>query len=417
MDWPVILQRISLVLMAITTLCYAYQFVYLFLPLFKKRKPQVQGKLHRYAIMIPARNEEKVIGHLLQSINGQDYPKELISVYVVADNCTDRTAAVAETYGAKVFPRNNKTQVGKGYALAYLLEQIDQTDGLDSFDAFLVFDADNLLLPDYISQINTVCAQGYEAFCGYRNTKNFGSSWMASGYGVWYLHDSAHLNQSRMMLGSSCTVNGTGFGFTRQALEKCGGWNFFTLTEDLEFSMWCASHGVKVGYCHDAILFDEQPLTFKQSWKQRTRWVQGGVQIVFKRSAELFKGMFKGGWMSYACFEAATLTMWGYLFGVISGLVGAAALVLTHGLSSLVWALAMGVAGAYLSFLAMGALTMAMEWKRVHAKTRHKIMGIFAFPLFMLSFVPIVITAPFRKFQWTPIEHTVAVSTESVLSE
>ena len=252
---PIVVLQIAI--LALTVLCallYAHQFVYLFLPFFGKKRTFGEPVFHKYAVLIPARNEENVLPHLLSSLAAQDYPQELVTVYVIADNCTDKTAEVARAAGARVVERENKVQVGKGYALNYLLGEIEQTDGLDSFDAFLIFDADNLLMPDYISRINEVHSAGYEVFCGYRNTKNFADSAISAGYAVWYLHDSCHLNESRMMIGSSCNVNGTGFGFSRSLLKQIGSWQFFTLTEDIEFSTWCATHGVKIGYCRDAIL-------------------------------------------------------------------------------------------------------------------------------------------------------------------
>lgn len=416
MDWKTILQIVSTILIVITTVCYAYQFFYLFIPLFSKQRRHSKEKLHSYAILIPARNEEKVLPHLIESIHKQDYPSELISIYVIADNCTDNTAIVAQEAGAKVFCRHNTEQIGKGYALNYLLDKIDQTDGLDSIDAFLVFDADNLLEADYIRKINCVYSDGYEVFCGYRNTKNFGSSWVSAGYGVWYLHDSTHLNRSRMAVGASCMVNGTGFGFSREVLRKCKQWEFFTLTEDIEFSIWCAANGVKIGYCHDAVLYDEQPLTFPQSWRQRTRWAQGGIQILFKRSKELFFGITKGGWRSYSCFEFATLSTWGYSLGIISGVLATASTLVNQGFDAFLTFLLAALIGSYTSLFAMGAWTVLTESKRIRAKTKHKIWGIFAFPLYMLTFVPIALCAPFHKFQWTPVEHTIAIPDTEIKS-
>ena len=415
MDLKLILQTISTVLIIITSICYAYQFVYLFIPLLSKKRITKSDKLNRYAVLIPARNEEKVLPNLIESIQQQDYPAELITIYVIADNCTDNTAKVAFDCGAKVFTRFSTEQVGKGYALNYLLREIDKTDGLESFDAFLVFDADNLLQRDYIRQINHLYADGYDAFCGYRNTKNFGSNWISAGYGVWYLHDSTHLNRSRMAVGASCMVNGTGFGFSREVLRKCGQWEFFTLTEDIEFSVWCAANGIKIGYCHDAILYDEQPITFPQSWRQRTRWVQGGIQILFKRSKELFRGMVKGGWRSYSCFEFATLSAWGYILGILSGITASAATIVNYGVDAFLISLPFALISSYLSLLAVGAWTVLTEWNRIRAKTRHKILGVFAFPMYMLTFIPIAIFAPFCKFQWTPVDHTVAVSENDML--
>ena len=260
-----ILRILSMVLAAMTTICYFYQVLYLFIPKLKKPRPHKPEIHHRYAILIAARNEEAVLPYLLDSIRSQDYPEDRITTFVIADNCTDNTAAVAAAHGARVYQRFDRHHIGKGYALDHLIRQIQGNDGLDTFDAFLIFDADNLLEPDYITQINRVCSDGYEAFCGYRNTKNFGSSWISSGSGIWYLHDSTHLNRSRMAIGTCCAVSGTGFGFTRSLLERMDGWHYYTLTEDIEFDTWCATHGVRIGYCHDAILYDEQPITLRQS--------------------------------------------------------------------------------------------------------------------------------------------------------
>lgn len=412
-----VLRLISVFLAALTTVCYFYQVVYLFVPLVRRRRLPQQQKSTRYAILIAARNEQAVIAQLLDSIAQQDYPADRITTYVVADNCTDRTAEIARAHGATVYTRFNQERVGKGYALHDLLEWIDTQDGqngLDRFDAFLIFDADNVLMPDYISQINRVCSADYPAFCGYRNTKNFGANWLSSAYGVWYLHDSTHLNRSRMALGTSCAVTGTGFGFTRKLLRDMGGWNFFTLTEDIEFSTWCATRGIRIGYCHDAILFDEQPTSMRQSWRQRTRWTQGGLQVSMRYAGDLIKGLFRGGRTSYASFETATLSLWGY--GMSSLCFGVTLLVtfLSSRWLGLAAALLLSLVGTYLSMLAMGGWTMATEWDRVRATPAEKIRSVFAFPLFMMTFVPIALTAVFRKFQWQPITHTPAASVQEL---
>ena len=410
MNFYTFLRSLSASLAILTAVCYFYQIVYLILPLLKKQNPLTRENPTRYAILIAARNEEAVIGHLLDSIRDQDYPSNLIQVFVVADNCTDNTAEIARAHGAQVFCRFNTRQIGKGYALNFLLAQIDCSHGLDSFDAFLIFDADNLLNRDYIRQINRVCSAGFEAFCGYRNSKNFGANWVSQGYGVWYLHDSCHLNRSRMLLGTTCAVNGTGFGFTRQLLREIGGWNFFTLTEDIEFSTWCATRGVRIGYCHDAVLYDEQPENFRQSWRQRTRWTQGGLQVSVKYALDLLKGLFRGGRTAYASFETATLSLWGYGTGALS--FGLALLVtfLTEQWLGLGQALLLALAGTYISQFAMGLLTLFTEHSRIRATRRQIIASAFSFPLFIITFIPIAVTAVFRKFQWQPIAHTVAVS-------
>ncbi len=414
MDAVTSLSILSCVLIVLTGACFLYQTVYLIVPFFLKKRPKKEGKLHRYAILIAARNEEAVLPHLLQSIAAQEYPPELLQVYVVADNCSDRTAQIAQEYGAQVFQRFNKLQVGKGYALNYLLEQIDQGGGLDRYDAFLVFDADNLLLPDYILQMDRVVSDGYQAFCGYRNTKNFGDNWISSGYGLWYLHESTHLNRSRMALGNCCAVSGTGFGFTTGLLRSIGSWNFFTLTEDIEFSVWCATRGIQIGYCHDAVLFDEQPTTFHQSWRQRTRWAQGGIQVSTRYARQYLRGIRRGGKMGYSSFEMLTLSLWGFGFSMASGLITGLTLALRFPQLPIGAFLLCSLVLGYATTTFMGGLTLLLEHRRIRATKLQKIRSVFTFPLFMMTWLPITLAAPFQKFGWPPIAHTVAISASTL---
>lgn len=158
---------------------------------------------HRFAVLIAARNEETVIGDLLDSLHAQDYDMSLITVFVIADNCTDRTAAIASEKGAVVYTRQNKQAVGKGYALEALLAHI-KSDYPDGYDAYLVFDADNLLAPDFLTRMNESFSAGNEIITCYRNSKNYGSNWISAGYALWFLRESRFLYGAREALGSSC---------------------------------------------------------------------------------------------------------------------------------------------------------------------------------------------------------------------
>ena len=404
-----ILDTVSTALLVLTSICYFYQVIYLILPLFHKVHHETVEKNTRYAVLIAARNEEAVLPHLLDSIAVQDYGGT-IHTFVVADNCTDHTAPLAELHGARVFQRFDRVHIGKGYALNFLLDQIDLTEGLNNYDAFLIFDADNLLEPDYVRRMNRVVSQGYDAFCGYRNAKNFGDNWLTAGYGLWYIHESTHGNRSRMALGTTCTVNGTGFGFTRDLLKRMGGWHFFTLTEDIEFTTWCATRGIRVGYCHDAVLYDEQPTSLTVSVRQRTRWVQGGLQVSVKYAKDLLRGLFRGGRIAYASFETATTSLWGYGMGVLSLGTALAAAYLAGRWLGLIQAVIASVFGAYITFFLIGALTLLTEHKRIRCGKAGKLLGLLGFPLFMLSYAPIAVIALFKKFQWQPIEHKAAIS-------
>ena len=158
---------ISILFMA----CYAYQAVYLVAALLKKQKVFKAKKLHRYGVLIAARNEEAVIAQLIRSVRAQKYPEELIDIFVVADNCTDNTAQAAREAGAVVYERHNTYAVGKGYALRFLLENIFKNFGEYAYDGFFVFDADNILDENFISEMNHVFDNGYKVVTSYRNSE------------------------------------------------------------------------------------------------------------------------------------------------------------------------------------------------------------------------------------------------------
>lgn len=410
-----VLQIVCLVLGGLLTLAYAYQVIYLFVPMFLRRKREkAPCQQKRYAILIAARNEEAVIGNLLDSIEKQSYPRQLLTVFVIADNCTDATAQVAADHGAIVYTRFNQEKIGKGYAIAYLLEKIREDYTYEPFDAFVIFDADNLLKNDYMVQLNKVAAMGYQVFSGYRNSKNFGQNWISAGHSLWYLHDSAHLNRSRMLLNVGCVVTGTGYGFTRALLEQMGGWNFHCLTEDIEFSTWCATHNIKTGYSYNAILYDEQPRTMQVSWKQRTRWSQGGIQVSLAYFKKYFQGMRQGGWAAWTSFEMMTLGLWGYGTAGLCGFLSLLAALLSGGWAGIGFYALTALVGTYFSMFAMGGLTLISEWKRIHATTGQKLMALFTFPIYVATFLPIAVCSLFSKFEWTPIEHTEAISMEDL---
>lgn len=168
------------------TICYTYQLYYVLVVLTRRAPKKVAARNHRYAVMVAARNEETVIADLIHSIKVQNYPTELIDIFVIADNCTDRTAEVAREAGAIVFPRHNDKQVGKGYALDYGLKAIWEQYADKDYEAFFVFDADNVLDVNYFREMNATFDGGAKASTSYRNSKNFGSNWISAGYGVWF---------------------------------------------------------------------------------------------------------------------------------------------------------------------------------------------------------------------------------------
>ena len=150
---------------------YMFKNVYKYTGIFFTRKFKKAKNYHKYAILVAARNEEAVIGNLVDSIRKQDYPAELVDIFVVADNCTDNTAEAARQYGAVCYERNDPTKRTKGYALQFLVENIRKDYGIESYEGYFIFDADNLLKHDYISHMNDSFDAGEKIITSYRNTK------------------------------------------------------------------------------------------------------------------------------------------------------------------------------------------------------------------------------------------------------
>ena len=406
-----VLRTINAVISALFFICYTYQFLYIPLVLLKKRRPAaLPASPHRYAVLIAARNEENVIAGLLDSLAAQTYDMSLVTVFVAADNCTDSTAAIARAHGAVVYERFNQLNVGKGYALDFLLQHIG-ADYPAGFDGYFVFDADNILAPDYIERMNEMFSNGHEIVTSYRNSKNFGGNWISAGYALWFLRESRYLNGARTRLGSSAAVGGTGFLFSQRILNESHGWRFYLLTEDIEFSVYHILRGEKIAICESAVLYDEQPTDFRQSCRQRLRWAKGYVQVFLRYGGQLLRGAARGSWscfdMSMSILPAFVLTSLCLLANITLTILG---LMQGAGVWFALRSLLECMGSILATLLVLGGITTVTEWHRIHATTAQKLVYTLTFPLFMLTYLPISLAALFMKVEWKPIHHSVRLS-------
>lgn len=407
------------VISVIFTLCYAYQFFYIFVGLLKKPKKFSAKKQHRFAVVVSARNESSVIGNLISSIRNQNYPQELVDIFIIADNCTDNTAEIARSAGAIVYERFNKEQVGKGYALDWMFNIIESEYADRNYEGYIIFDADNVLDPNYIAEMNKVFDNGYRIITSYRNSKNYDTNWITAGYSLWFLREAKYLNNARMQLGTSCAISGTGFLVSADVIRENNGWIHHLLTEDIEFTTDSIIHGEKIGYCADAILYDEQPTKFNQSYTQRLRWAKGFYQVFRNYGAKLVKGVFKG---SFSCFDMLMTIMPAMLLTLISIAINIIAIpigIINHSneLMTLVSILVKTVANFYGMFFLLGLITTITEADQIHCSKPKRVLYLFTFPMFMLTYVPIAIVALFRKIEWKPINHSVSKSLTEICGE
>ncbi len=263
----------------IVTIYWLYQLMVSVCSLVKlKDKPIIEEKNNRFMAIIPAHNEEIVVGNLIASLKKQKYPKELFDIYVIADNCTDNTAKVAKEAGAIVYERFDEEHKTKGYALDWFLKQKIEENA--EYDAFCIFDADNIVDVNFIKNMNKKLCQGEEVVQGYRDIKNPTDSWVSAGYAIFYWTMNRFYHLARYNLGLSPLINGTGFMVKFDLIKPTNGFDTVTLTEDIEFSLKTIISGKKLGWATDAIVYDEQPVGFKQSWSQRSRWTVGHMQCL-----------------------------------------------------------------------------------------------------------------------------------------
>lgn len=263
---------------------------YMLIGLFATRKFKPAKKQHKYAVLIPARNEEPVIANLINSIRKQDYPQELITIFVVADNCTDNTAKVAREKGAICYEHFNPEERTKGFALKYLFEQIQRDYGIESFEGYFIFDSDNLLKKDYISRMNDSFDAGEKIITSYRSTKNWTESWIASTYAIHWLRSIRYRHRARSLLHLATNIQGTGFLFSNEIVKD--GWKYTSLTEDRALTADCVVEGYEISYNDDAIFYDEQPISLKVALRQRLRWSKGHLQAFAESGWGLFKNIF-----------------------------------------------------------------------------------------------------------------------------
>lgn len=405
---------------------YFYQFFYMFVALKQKLSEKKivkaeQLKLNKYAVIIAARNEELVISELIKSIQKQRYPKECIDIFVVADNCTDQTAKIAKKAGAIVRERFNPTKIGKGYALDFMFQIIKREYSSKGYDGYFIFDADNLLDENYMYEMNRTFNDGYRVATSYRNSKNFDQNWITAGYAIWFLHEAEYLNLPRMTLNTSCAISGTGFLVHSDIINKNGGWIHHLLTEDIEFSIYQILKGEKIGYCKNAVFYDEQPITFRQSWRQRLRWAKGFYQVLMTYGKELMLCIFKRKQNSFSCFDMTMTIMPAMILTNFSILVnGSFYAAVLFGVFEKVrivdtTILMMQSIGMYYSvMLCMALMTTFTEWKRIHCAGWKKIAYSFTFPFFMMTYIPISIVALFKEVEWKQIPHTVVKSIDDV---
>lgn len=419
----------NVILWSVMSIMMLYQIIFLIIGFFANKKYPDAKKEHTYAFLIAGRNEEKVIGQLLDSIKKQNYDLSKIKVFVCADNCSpnDRTAEIVCDHGFIVYERHDQTKIGKSYALDFLMQNITRDFPTYKPDGYFIFDADNVLDVNYIKEMNKAFDSGEKIVTSYRASKNYGESLMSMGSSIHFVRECRFTHTPRNLLNLSTHVSGTGFLVSSEVLNIKDGWKYGKLTEDLEFSCDNLIKGNKVAYCDTAIFYDEQPVSVKQTYRQRLRWQKGTYQCFSAFSFSLFVKIFSK--MNFAFYD-----FWVFFFplplistswALVNGLVNTieSILLIISGaevipvLATLAVALIRFFAILYFSLFVYGSLAVVKDWKRIKATKKQKILSMFAYPLFMIAIIPIPFISFFKKIEWKPINHTYSKSVEELSGE
>ena len=363
--------------------------------MFGRHKPK-----YKFAIIVPSRNEEKVIGGLIKSLQKQRYPDKLYEVYVVPNNCTDDTAGAAKKAGANVIECTVPVKV-KADVLQFVFKKFKSRDDID---AYVIFDADNLVHPNFLARMNDALCEGVQVAECFRDAKNMGDNWLTGSYTLFYFIQNFFFNRARMNFSGSAAINGTGFMIKKEVVAN--GFNTKTLTEDSEFTGQCALRGIQIAFVEEAITYDEHPQNFWASWKQRKRWTSGCISCLQIYGKDLLKTFFKTG--NISCFDMVMMYLCpivmvlGFFLSIVLIVFHITGVELFDFFSYLY---AMGILFFVLSYLATVAMNIFVV-KYNKKSIKNVFSGIILFALFLATWIPINIICIFKKTEkWEEIKH------------
>lgn len=260
---------ISEIIITISILTLLYKYL-----IMKKNTnyPQKEKNGHNYAILIPARNESLVIEKLLISIENQTKKIKPEDVYVIVETKKDKTVSIVEKHKMTIVYRKNLNKKRKGFALDDAIKEILKSN--KKYDAYFIFDADNILDKNYIKEMTKSFDEGYDIGIGYRNTKN-SKNLVSAASALTFSMINTIGNKRKSKYTNNLIISGTGYYIKGAIIESWKGFPFNSLTEDYELSLYSILNNLTTTYNDSAIYYDEQPEIFDVTITQRSRWVKG----------------------------------------------------------------------------------------------------------------------------------------------
>ena len=372
-----------------------------------------------FAILIPARDESLVISNLLDSIKKQTFKIVSKNIYIIVESKKDKTVSIAKSRNINVIYRKNLTnRRRKGYALDDALKEILKKK--KHYDAYFIFDADNVLDRNYFKEMVKSYKKGYDIGIGYRNTKNGNMSIYSACSSLTFSMINTFSNNYKMKHNLTLTVSGTGFYIKGEILEKFGGYPFNSLTEDYEFTLYATLNNLTSTYNMKAKYFDEQPTDYNTTIKQRTRWVKGYFDSR-RKYYPLLKDKERKKDNNYPSVYIALVGVKPYVLLVISVILYLANLIyriisnsiIKIEVYNLLLQFVVIVLAIYIVLLVFTGILLIKEKDNLRLNRNMKIKALFFNPLFLASYVKCLYLAnKFKDLTWEKINHTVNIEAE-----
>ena len=374
------------------------------LPFFKRnKKGNVNNKnQHKFLILIASRNEEKVLGNLIDSLNNQNYDKNKYKICVIPNNSTDNTKKIALDKNSLVIEPNFNPKT-KGEVLNYAFNYFKDDK---SFDTYVIFDADNIANRNFLKKMNQKLNEGYKVVQGFRDTKNLYDNYLAGSYAIFFYLQSLFLYEARRRMGESSTLNGTGYVILKEFIDNIK-FKAHTLTEDIELTCICALNHEKIGYEENAIFYDEQVTNYRVSVKQRKRWIQGSMQVFKRYYKDLFKKI-----KEQESFQL--IDMFHILFLPINQILAFIGLSLSYIFLIPFNMVIIGIIGGYIGEVLL-SIFLILFFKKDLKKL---LIPCLFFPIFHISWLPIYYYCIFNKnSDWEEIKHNSSLKIEEMLED
>lgn len=357
----------------------------------------------KLAILIAARDESRVIAGLLESIQKQTVKVPPEDVYVIIETLDDPTVQICKKYHNTVILREDLQKQRKGYALDEAVRQI--LAGGKHYDAYFIFDADNILSENYLAEMLKIYAQGYEIATGYRNSKNGDANVIAAVSSLTFSMINVMSNRKRAAHGANIIFSGTGYYVAGDLIEEWQGWPFHSLTEDYELSLYATLHSLTTFYNEKAVFYDEQPIKYRQTVAQRVRWIKGYFSarkkyiplIRAKRHGDNYGSLIKE--------RIGVRPVILAILGIVSIMVGTVIELCILGKAADILAAIPGILlGVYLILM---LITIEMiKREKLDLTSASKIKAALFNPIYLITYIPCALKALLKKnVTWKRIDH------------